>query len=106
MSNFTAIYDVCVLYPAPLRDFLMRLAVTDLFRARWTDAIHSEWIRNVLKNRPDLTLEKLTRTKNLMNSNVRDCLVTGYEALDSSENLQHALSLVLDSVNCQPESTQ
>ncbi|AFY35557.1 PIN domain-containing protein [Calothrix sp. PCC 7507] len=81
MSNFTAIYDACVLYPAPLRDFLMRLAVTDLFRARWTDAIHSEWIRNVLKDRPDLTLEKLTRTKNLMNSHVRDCLVTGYEAL-------------------------
>lgn len=26
--------------------------------------------------------------------------------LDSSENLQHALSLVLDSVNCQPESTE
>ncbi|CAK0756983.1 hypothetical protein WCLP8_2780026 [uncultured Gammaproteobacteria bacterium] len=31
-----------VLYPAPLRDLLMRLALTDLFRAKWTDAIHSE----------------------------------------------------------------
>jgi predicted nucleic acid-binding protein len=81
VSNFTVIYDACVLYPAPLRDFLMRLAVTDLFGARWTDEIHSEWIRNVLKERPDLTLEKLTRTKNLMNSHVRDCLVTGYEVL-------------------------
>lgn len=45
------------------------------------EEIHSEWIRNVLENRPDLTLEQLTRTKNLMNANVRDCLVTGYEAL-------------------------
>ena len=27
------------LYPAPLRDLLMRLALTDLFKARWTDAI-------------------------------------------------------------------
>ena len=25
-SHFTVIYDACVLYPAPLRDFLMWLA--------------------------------------------------------------------------------
>jgi hypothetical protein len=42
-SNFTVIYDACVLYPAPLRDLLMRLALTDLYRARWTDKIHDEW---------------------------------------------------------------
>ncbi len=59
----------------------MWLALTDLFKARWTDEIHDEWIRNVLENRPDLTLSQLTRTKNLMNANVRDCLVTGYESL-------------------------
>jgi len=27
---YTALYDACVLYPAPLRDLLMRLALTDL----------------------------------------------------------------------------
>lgn len=37
-----------MLYPAPLRDLLMRLALTDLYRARWTDMIHAEWIDNVL----------------------------------------------------------
>lgn len=58
-SNFTVIYDACVLYPAPLRDFLMRLALTDLYRARWTDMIHDEWTRNVLKQRPDLKAEDL-----------------------------------------------
>ena len=26
MANFTVVYDACVLYPAPLRDLLMRLA--------------------------------------------------------------------------------
>jgi hypothetical protein len=31
------------LYPAPLRDLLMQLAVTDLFRAKWAEAIHDEW---------------------------------------------------------------
>lgn len=56
----------------------MWLALTDLFKARWTEEIHQEWIRNVLKNRPDLTLAQLERTKNLMNTNVRDALVIGY----------------------------
>ena len=38
-------------------------------------------MRNVLKNRPDLTLAQLDRTKQLMNSHVLDALVTGYEYL-------------------------
>ena len=59
VSNFTAIFDACVLYPAPLRDFLMHLAMTDLFRAKWTNEIHDEWIRNLLKNRPDITKRAL-----------------------------------------------
>jgi hypothetical protein len=81
VGHFTAVYDACVLYPAPLRDLLMHLALTDLFRARWTDAIHDEWIRNVLKDRSDLTAEQLTRTRTLMNAHVRDCLVSNYDDL-------------------------
>jgi hypothetical protein len=81
VTIFTALYDACVLYPAPLRDFLMHIAVTDIYRAKWTDEIHDEWIRNLLKNRPDLKREQLERTRQLMNANVRDCLVTGYESL-------------------------
>ena len=81
MTAFTVLYDASVLYPAPLRDLLMRLALTDLFRARWTDQIHEEWIRSVLADRPDLTREQLERTRSLMNAHVRDCLVTGYEPL-------------------------
>jgi predicted nucleic acid-binding protein len=87
VANFTAIYDACVLYPAPLRDLLMHLALTDLFRAKWTDAIHDEWIRSVLKDRPDLTREQLERTRALMNLHVRDCLVTNYEDLIPSLTL-------------------
>jgi len=81
MANFTVVYDANVLYPAPLRDFLMRLALTDLFRARWTEDIHDEWIRNLLEVRTDLTREQLERTRELMNANVRDCLVEGYQNL-------------------------
>lgn len=80
-SHFTVIYDACVLYPAPLRDLLMHLALTDLFRARWTNLIHDEWIRSLLEQRPDLGIDDLERTRSLMNSHVRDCLVTGFEHL-------------------------
>jgi len=89
-SNFTVIYDVCVLYPAPLRDFLMRLALTELYRARCTDMIHDEWTRNVLKQRPDLKTEDLERTRSLMNAHVRDSLVTGFEYLIPAVELPDA----------------
>lgn len=85
--EFTVLYDSCVLYPAPLRDLLMHLALTGLFRAKWTDAIHDEWTRNVLKDRPDLKREKLQRTRDLMNAHVLDCLVTDYEELISAVTL-------------------
>ena len=54
MANLVVVYDACVLYPAPLRDLLLRLALTDMFRARWTDRIHDEWIRAVLASSSDL----------------------------------------------------
>jgi predicted nucleic acid-binding protein len=78
---FTALYDACVLYPAPIRDVLMRLALTDLYRARWTNLIHEEWIRSLLAKRPDLTREQLERTRDLMNAHVRDALISGFEDL-------------------------
>jgi len=75
------LYDACVLYPAPLRDLLMQLALADLFQARWTDAIHDEWTRNVLANRPDISPASVARCRELMDRHVPDCLVTGYESL-------------------------
>jgi len=81
MTNFSALYDSCVLYPAPLRDLLMYLALTDLYRAKWTNQIHEEWIRNVVANRPDLSRNQLEKTRDKMNENILDCLVEGYESL-------------------------
>lgn len=77
MSSFSVVYGACVLYPAPLRDLLMRWAMTDLYRARWTQQIHEEWMRNVLANRPDLSRAQLERTRELMDCSVRDSLVEG-----------------------------
>ena len=90
MSTFTAIFDACVLYPAPLRDLLIQLATTELFRARWTDEIHGEWISSVLRDRPDLKRAALEQTKKLMNAAVLDCLVEGYEYLVPSIELPDA----------------
>ena len=81
LTPLTVLYDANVLYPAPLRDFLMHLALTGLFRARWSEAIHEEWMRNVLANRPDLTRARLERTRHLMDTHVLEALVTGYEPL-------------------------
>jgi hypothetical protein len=87
MQSFSVIYDACVLYPAPLRSFLIYLAMTDLFRARWTEAIHEEWMRNVQKDYPDFPREQAEKIRDLMNQAVLDPLVVDYESHISSLNL-------------------
>ena len=78
---FGATYDACVLYPASLRDFLVRLGGRRVFHARWTDQILDEMTRAVLPNRADLTAEQLQRTRTLMCEAVPGCLTTGYQGL-------------------------
>lgn len=86
MAKFTVVLDACVLYPAPLRDLLMRLTVSDLYQARWTEQIHEEWI-NALLRRDGFERSKLEKIKELMNTHARDALVTGYEPLIESLTL-------------------
>lgn len=74
-----ALYDANVLYPASLRDFLIRLARSGLVSARWSDPIHEEWIRNLLINRPDITREQLERTRRLMDAAVPGAVVEGFD---------------------------
>jgi hypothetical protein len=59
----------------------MHLALTGLFRARWSAAVHEEWISALLRRRPDLSRQKLERTRRLMDEHAEDALVTGYESL-------------------------
>lgn len=58
----------------------MRLGKTDLFKAHWTDQIHEEWIQALLRQ-GKFTREKLDRVKDLMDANVRDAKVAGFEPL-------------------------
>lgn len=81
MAGFTAFLDASVLYPAPLRDLLLELAVSDLYHAKWSNTVHEEWIRALRRTRDDLSREQLERTRNLMNAHVRDALVHDFEDL-------------------------
>jgi len=81
VSQYTVVLDACVLYPAPVRDILMHLAERGAFHARWTKDIHDEWIRNLLKNRPELDRNRLALTAQTMNEVVEDSLVENYEYL-------------------------
>src|ERR1700680_3278622 len=91
-ARLIAFLDASVLYSAPLRDLLMHLAVRDLFQVRWSDRVHEEWIAALLRNRRDLTPAQLARTRRLMDENVDDALVSGYElrAAGSSPNGRRA----------------
>jgi hypothetical protein len=68
-------------FGARLRSILMTLAQSGLFRARWSEDVHREWMCAVVERRPDLTLEKLEATRRAMDNAVLDCLVTNYEPL-------------------------
>lgn len=87
LTKITAVLDACVLYPAQLRDLFMHLALTRVFRPRWSNDIHNEWITAVLRNRPDLKKSQLLRTRTLMDSHVVGCLVKDYEKYIPEINL-------------------
>ena len=81
MTGFTALLDANILYPAPMRDIFLQLAADDVFRTKWTEDIHREWIDALLRNEPRRNRATLEHTRRLMDAATRDCLVTGYETL-------------------------
>ncbi len=78
MAKFSVVFDPRVLYPAPLRDTLMRMALADLYKAHWTDQSHDTWISELPPNGQHSS-EKIEQIRTLIDANVRDCIVTGYE---------------------------
>jgi hypothetical protein len=59
----TALFDANILYPAPLRDIFVRLAQAAMLQAKWTEQIHDEWVRSVLRDKPQLSPDRLARTR-------------------------------------------
>jgi hypothetical protein len=77
---FVALFDANVLYPGSLRDLVVRLGQTGLFRARWTEQILDEAFDAIVRNQPELE-GRLARTRELMNGAIDDVVVSGYEPL-------------------------
>jgi hypothetical protein len=103
MDALIAVYDACVLYPNFLRDFLVRIAIQGrrhgILRAKWTGRIHREWIRAVLRQRPELRTA-LLRTRRLMDQHVLGCRVHGYQRWERrltlpDEDDRHVLAAAL-----------
>lgn len=85
-SNFIAILDACVLYPAPVRDLLLSFADVGLYKPKWTSEIQDEWMRNLLLNRPDLSRQQLLSTVRAMDKAFPDANVERYKSF--IKNLQ------------------
>jgi hypothetical protein len=73
------VFDACILYPFHLRNIVVQAAVDRLVEARWTDAIHDEWIRSLTTDVPAIPIERLQITRRLMNDALPAAMVSGYE---------------------------
>lgn len=98
----SVVLDANVLYPAPLRDFLLSLAFRQLFMPKWSDIIQYEWTSNLLLNRTDLTENQLNRTVKLMNTAFPEANVEDFEHLTNElelpdENDRHVLAVAIAS---------
>lgn len=80
MAEITALIDANVLYTMATTDIVIETAKAGLFRAHWTDAIHDEWMENLLRKTPSLTRDGLVKRRSAMNAAIRNALVTGYES--------------------------
>lgn len=78
---FTALLDANALYPAYLRDALLRLAAAEVYRVRWSRRILDEMSRNVLENNPDLPRQSIERLVGTMEEAFPEAMVTGHEPL-------------------------
>jgi hypothetical protein len=81
VARFTALIDANVLFSMVITDLIMEVARAGIFRPRWSDAIHEEWMRSVLEKYPDQDREKINRRRAAMDLAMPDALVTGYEHL-------------------------
>ncbi|MCH9808232.1 MAG: PIN domain-containing protein [Alphaproteobacteria bacterium] len=87
MAVYTALLDANVIYSIPVTDLVLELASTGLFRARWSDAIHDEWVRNVAQDRPDLSKAQINARREAMDRAIPQALVTGYHDVIGDLNL-------------------
>lgn len=84
--QIVALCDANVLYASTLRDFLLRLALEGVFQIHTTEQILDEAFDNLRANRPDISPQRLQRTRSLMIKALPTMIVTDYE--DQIEQIQ------------------
>lgn len=106
LSYFTVVFDASVLYPAPVRDLLIQLAASGLFRGKLTSQINREWVSNLLEKRSDLSAHQLHRTCDLIEQAMPDCMVEEYEPLIDSPTLPDAddRHVLAAAISCQAQA--
>lgn len=90
---FSVVLDACVLYPAYLRDTLLRLGAAGLYRPLWSDDIIDEVVRNLPGNVGDDSARRMVAA---MRRALPDATVTGYdhliEAMTNDPKDRHVLA--------------
>lgn len=95
-----AVFDANVLYSASLRDFLLRLAMSKLVKPYWSAEIQNEWAQGLRRKRPDLSPERLERTRREMARHFPKSCIAGFEHLIPTLQLpdpddRHVLALAI-----------
>ena len=80
-SSYTAFLDATVLFSVFISNLLLFLSETDLFRVRWSEYVHNEWINARLRKYPNTSKAALENKRRHMNTVFPEALVTGYESL-------------------------
>lgn len=80
MSSLAAVLDASVLFPAAIRDTLLRAAGTGLYQLYWSDEILEEVRRNLVKS-GRATPEPAQRLVDTMQRAFPEAMVVGYEGL-------------------------
>lgn len=89
-TAYIVVLDANVLFSPLLRSLLIGISQTGLFRSCWTRQIHEEWISAVSGHHPEIKKEDLLETAKMMDQAVRDCLIEGFEYLESNLKLPDA----------------
>lgn len=95
-----AVIDANVFYSAFQRDLLWNLVVLRVFQPKWTLEIEAEWTRSLLANRPDLSEDRISRTKLLLRKHGWDWQIVAKPSITSIPELpdakdQHVLAAAI-----------
>jgi predicted nucleic acid-binding protein len=81
---FSALLDANVPFPNALRDTLLRLAATGLYRPLWSDRTLAEVRNAILRERRDVDPARFDRTLDLMRTHFPDATVRDFDHLEAA----------------------